>query len=73
MITATALTGLTADDEVRLSFGVRRNEDSAYGMEIVDEIEVADDDMQERLTAYVQYIMENVEDPRYKEIPAPKG
>lgn len=60
VITATALTGLTADDEVPLSFGVRLNEDSVYGMEIVNEIEIADDDMQERLTAYVQYIMENV-------------
>ncbi|MCD8378997.1 MAG: M56 family metallopeptidase, partial [Lachnospiraceae bacterium] len=65
VITATVLTGLTSDDEVRLSFGVRLNEDSAYGMEIVNEIEVADDDTQERLTAFVQYIMENVAGPVY--------
>ncbi|MCD7751909.1 MAG: hypothetical protein LUI10_09270 [Lachnospiraceae bacterium] len=65
VITATALTGLAADDEVRLSFGVRLDEDSAYGMEIVDEIEVTNDDTQERLTAFVQYIMENVAGPVY--------
>ncbi|MCD7820227.1 MAG: hypothetical protein LUH07_14465 [Lachnospiraceae bacterium] len=65
VITATALTGLTADDEVRLSFGVRLSEDSAYGMEIVDEIEVTNDGMQERLTAFVQYIVSANESARF--------